>query len=378
MNYSFQNKFLSLFFAVFDFFGYLLFLPFNILNHKLPKNITNILIIRLDHIGDIIYSTVVLENIKNTYPQAKITFLTSGAGKEIIENNPNVDNLIIFNAPWFNRKEKKIFVLGDFFKLVDELKEYNFDLGFDLRGDFRHILLMLLSGVKLRIGFGITGGGFLLNKKVSYKKNLHPIEHNLDLLRSININVITYIPRIFIKKEAETQIYKLLKYYDFKEGDFTVIIHSQAGNPSKNWPKEKFAELLNQIYKKYKARIILTGSQDDRLANAEIINLSRVQALNLSGEINLQELFALINQSNLFVGIDSGPSHIASLTKKPVIILYSGTNISREWAPKSSNVVIIQKKPACGNCNKTTCSDNICMDLITVEEVIKAVEGVIK
>ena len=80
----------------------------------------------------------------------------------------------------------------------------------------------------------------------------------------------------------------------------------------------------------------------------------------------------------MFIGVDSGPSHIAATTDTPILVLYSGTNISKEWGPRSEKTVIIQKDIPCKGCEKLDCEHNICMDLISVEDVLDEVEQLIR
>jgi len=377
MNYSFKNKYITLLVYIFDSFGSLFSLPFKFFYRNLPKNIKNILIIRLDHIGDVIITTPLIENVKKNFPQANITLLAGTWAKDIIENNPHISQTIYFDAVWFSRKNKKIIELKDFLNLAKKLKKMDFDLAFDPRGDIRHILLMSLANVKYKVGFGITGGGFLLNKKVEYKP-ISARDNCLNLLKSLDLKISAFSPQIFINKNAQTQIYKILKNYDIKETDKLVIIHTQAGNSSKNWPAKKFSQLINEIYNQYKAKIILIGSEKDRLINSEIIISSKVSAINLAGELSLQELYALINKSFCFIGLDSAPSHIAGLTGKPAIILFSATNKIAEWLPESENVKAIHREVPCANCQKIECCDNICMKLIEVDDVLKILDEVLK
>jgi len=86
----------------------------------------------------------------------------------------------------------------------------------------------------------------------------------------------------------------------------------------------------------------------------------------------------LFKKAGLFIGVDSAPSHIAGLSKKPSVVLYSGTNNPDEWALVSEAAAIIQKDISCKGCERTDCRDNICMDLISVYDVLEAVDKVFK
>jgi len=112
MRYIFKKKRNVFLVSLFDFFGSIVFLPFKLLKNKIPGNIGKILIIRLDHIGDVVFSTMVPQNLKSHYKGAKITLLVGSWGKgDIVINNPYIDEVICYDAPWFD-KNKKRFLRG--------------------------------------------------------------------------------------------------------------------------------------------------------------------------------------------------------------------------------------------------------------------------
>ncbi|MFH1867996.1 MAG: glycosyltransferase family 9 protein [Candidatus Omnitrophota bacterium] len=377
MKHIFKNKFYKFMFFIIDAVGFLINLPFVVFRRKVPGNVGNILLIRLDHIGDVICSTPIPQSLKEHYRGAKITYLVSNAAKDVVLNNPYVDEVICYDAPWFNRNRKRVFEIRKVLILAKELRRHDYDIGIDLRGDFRHILLMLLSGVKFKIGYGITGGGFLLNHRVPYRKNLHSIERNLDCLRSMDIKVISSWPQVFTSEKDEKTADKFLESNNILAEDFVVVMHPYAGYSSKNWLDSRFAELIKSLHEKYNAKVIIVGSGIDKNAIDGLIAMSQTQAINTSGMTSLSSLMALINKASVFVGVDSGPSHIASLTKTPCLILYSGTNNAWEWGPRNDKAILMQNDIPCKGCEKLDCEHNICMDLTTVGDVLDAVEKVI-
>jgi ADP-heptose:LPS heptosyltransferase len=319
-----------------------------------------------------VYSTCIPENLKKYYKNAQITFLAASWAKEIVEANPFVDRIIYWDAPWFKRGNQKIFEFISFFSLARRLRQEKFDLGIDLRGDFRHILLMSLAGLRYRVGFGITGGGFLLHKKVDYRKGIHCLEHNLDTLRSLNIPIVIDRPILYISESENRLTAHILKENNISQDDFVIVFHTRAGSSAKNWLDTRFAELI-KILKQQGAKIILVGSDKDKAAADIIIGMSGAPALNLCGETSLLSLAAILKRASLFVGLDSAPSHIAALAGTPTVTLYSGTNRIEEWAPQGKNVTVIQKDVSCKDCEKETCDDNLCMQLISVSDVLSAI-----
>jgi len=378
MKYVLKKRSYIFLLTVIDFIGYIISLPLRIIRRGFPGNIANILVIRLDHIGDVIFSTTVLENLQKHYVGAKITFLVASWAKNIVIDNPYIDEVICYDAPWFDQNKRKVFEFKKFFKLARELQRHNYDLGIDLRGDFRHLLLMALAGVRFKVGYSITGGDFLLDKRVEYKDGAHSVQHNLDLLRDLKVDIVTDRPQIYSCEEDKRSTEEFFKENNLASDDFIVAIHPYAGYPSKNWLDSRFADLIEILDEKYKAKIILVGGEKDKDKVKAILGMCKAPVISACGTTSLGELLELIKRSSVFIGVDSGPSHIAATTDTPILVLYSGTNISKEWGPRSEKTVIIQKDIPCKGCEKLDCEHNICMDLISVEDVLDEVEQLIR
>jgi ADP-heptose:LPS heptosyltransferase len=237
---------------------------------------------------------------------------------------------------------------------------------------------MVWSGVKFKIGFGITGGGFMLHKEIKYRNNVHPLEHNLDFLRGMNISIVNDRLQLYSSSKEKGIIKNFLRKNMIGEGDAFAVIHPFSRNISKNWLDKRFAKLITKLREDYELRIIVVGSGKDKKQIDKIIQLSGVDAINAAESVSLGALLELFERAGIFIGVDSAPSHIAALCHKPSVILYSGTNSPDEWAMVSKNAVIIQKDISCKGCERTDCRDNICMDLISVDDVLEAVDKVFK
>jgi ADP-heptose:LPS heptosyltransferase len=378
MRYILQKKRYIILVFLIDLLGATVFLPFRIFKRRKPGNIANILIIRLDDVDNVLFSTPVLQNLKKHYRGSKITFLISGKGKDLVMDNPYADEIMCYDAPWFKKKNRKIFEFRRFFKLAGELRRHNYDLGIDLKGDFRHIVLMALSGVRFKVGYGIGGGGFLLHRRVQYREGIHAIEHNLDLLRAMLVDIVTDKPKAYSSKENEKDVSKFLQEAGLGRNDFIVVMHTNSEYRSNNWLDYRFADLVGAIARDYNAKVILVGNEEDKERNDRIIKSSGVEAINASGRILAGSLSALMKGASLFIGIDSTPAHIAELEAVPSVILCSGVNSIDEWEGIGGRAVRIKKDIACKGCNRLDCAHNICMDLISVEDVVEAVEGLVK
>jgi ADP-heptose:LPS heptosyltransferase len=377
MRYIFHKKIHVFFIFLLDLIGGIVFLPFRIFKNKKPGNVAKILVIRLDSMDDVIFSTVVAPNLKSHYKGSKVTFLTSNLAIDTVIDNPYIDEVICYDAPWFSRKGKRIFEFKRFFKLADEIKRHDYDLGLDLVGDFRHIVLMALAGVRFRIGYGVTGGGYLLHRQVEYNQDSHPIERNLDTLRGLPLKIACSRPCVYTSREAEKQADEFLKRNKIASEDFLIIINPVAGCHAQRWPDERFASLMDILSKDYNARIVLIGTEIDKDQNDRMIDSSETGAINAAGIIPFNVITAIIKRSRLFIGVDSVLSHIAILENRPSIILRSAVDTKNDWQDIGGSSIVIQRDISCKGCNRPDCRHNICMDLISVYDVMDAVDNVL-
>ncbi|MFH0732439.1 MAG: glycosyltransferase family 9 protein [Candidatus Omnitrophota bacterium] len=371
--YVLKNRLYKAVVFLFDLIGTVISIPFRLLRGSRPKIIKKILVIRLDHIGDVVLTTPIFRAIKQKYPDSKLAVLVSAAASDLVTSNPFVDEILKYNAPWF-RSRKKIVKLKEFFKLVSQMQKEGFDIGIDPRGDLRHILLMWLAGIKYRVGYGITGGGFLLNKEIGYNPRKHQIERNLDILGAIGISAASCETEFSISDADKKFALDFYAKNQLQDNDFVICIHPSPGFLSKKWLPQRWSRLIIKLIEQFNAKIVMVGLKEEKTLSAALKAAPSASLIDATGKTSLSALAALFKRANLFVGVDSGPSHIASSVGTPCVILYSGTNDPRQWAPRGKKVTVIQKDIPCKGCEKIKCPNNICMDLITVDDVMEAIK----
>ena len=347
-------------------------------NADLPVNkIKKVLIVRADGIGDIIRSVPAFKAIRKVFSHSNITLLAATWSKDLVDVMPTFDEVIYFDCPWIVKSEKnKILRL---IKAIKELRKKRFDLSIDLRGDFRNNILMYLCGIKYRVGYDITGCGFLLTHVVPYDLRwCHETVHTIKLLEVLGADETD--PKLELwytegdKRFAERMLNSL--------PPLRVAIHPATAKwPLKNWTSEGFAEISNRLIKEHNAELVFLGNSDDLMYIENIVKLigSKDSVRVFAGRASLRQTLALINECDLFLGIDSGPMHLADALGKPIVVLFGPGN-EKLFSPSNSEYTIIKKDIGCGPCSMSRCkfSSNICMEAITVEEVWEAIEMRIK
>ena len=383
MKYVFKNKINIIFAVVFDALGAVVFWPFRKRSQKSYLNPRSILIIRLDHIGDCFLATAVPKLIKENMLNTKVIFLTSSVGRALLDHHPFVDEVIVYDAPWFKkqapacrqgRKEKNI----SFVEIIKILKKKKIDCAIGLRGDLRENILMWLAGIPQRIGYGITGGGFLLTKEASYRRGAHESEHTTDLLSTLGIqagnrHARPLQPQIYFSAQEEKEFESKLTELGLRCDQKLVGLQVDAGSLAKEWPKENFRIFLEQFRQRFpQHRLILTG-------NRLLDELKLTNEVNLIGKTSLRELCLLMKRMVCFIGPDSGPAHIASGLGTPTVFLYSGTNVYEEWRPLSEAARVLRHPVACSPCGLRICNvkGHPCMSDIKVDQVMKVLENIL-
>ncbi len=286
-----------------------------------------ILVVRLDHLGDVLFARPALAALRRAHPRARITVLVSPAGAELLARDPAVDDCLVFDAPWFRRGPTPAGQAG-WQDLVRQLRERKFDLSLDLRGDLRHHVLLWRAGVKVRIGYTATGGGFLLHVPLRLAVGRHEVERDFDAAAAAGaVRRPQAYPRLALT-HAELQA----AAKTWKQRSRRVVVHPAAGDPSKCWPPENFRQVCAHLANAG-CEVLLVGSAAERARAEQAAPRSGSRVRNLCGQTTVRQLAALIATSHLVVGNDSGPGHIAVTQGVPVVMLWSETNQPDEWGP---------------------------------------------
>lgn len=337
-------------------------------------NAKNILIVRLDHLGDILQATALPKAIKEGFSGCRMTVLTASWGEPLFRNNPFVDEVLVFDAPWFSKRRYGTAGSSGFIQCVNALKQKKFDLGVSLRGDLRENLLLSLAGIQKRIGYGVTGGGFLLTREVAYRRGVHEQEHAKDLLKDLGLSTDRLLPRIYLSEQEKVEFSERAKRWGLDADGRTVGFHAGAGSPSKEWPREaagRFFEMFPAAFPG--CRLVLVGTAAD---GAGTLPNKAAFFTDLRGKTSVRDLCLLLPIFRCFVGPDSGPAHLASALGVPTVFLWSGTNDFEQWKPLSESARVLKQDVPCSPCGLEVCNvpGHPCLSGISVEAVIQKVK----
>lgn len=376
MKYVFRKKRNIVLVGLLDAVGYLFSRLLQKKSGRMPADLKSILIIRIDHLGDVLSSTAIPKVIKENFSGCRVAFLTSSWAAPLLENNPFVDEVLVFDAPWFYKKRyRKSPQSLSFWKLIRTIRSRKIEMGLGLRGDLRENLIMALGGLKERVGFGEAGGGFLLTREVPYRMLSHESEHRVDLLKMLGIRKVSLDPQLYLSEKEEALMESRLPLLGLTNGKKYVGFQLDAGTEAKEWPLKHTRSFLEQFQSRFPDHeIVLIGSSKKRLK--ELTDSGNLKCIDLIGRTSLRDLCLLVKRFRVFIGPDSGPTHIAAALGVPCVFLYSGTNAFEQWKPLSEAALILRHQVPCSPCHLEVCNiqGHPCMSEIRPEAVLKILE----
>ncbi len=332
-----------------------------------------ILIFNVNWLGDVLFSTAAIRNIRRNFPASFIACVIPSRCYQILKGNPHLDEVIIFDE---KDRHKGVFSKLGFVKL---LKSKDFDMAFLLHRSFSRALICRLADIPERYGHYTRKRGFLLTKKINAPKRdaMHRIDYYLHILEKSGLKIEDRYLEFFFTQDDERFVQDFLQKHGVKNGDFLVGLNPGGNWLPKRWPKSHWAELADSLIERRKAKVIITGSLSDMTLVGEIRNSMKEKPIFACGVLNLKQLGALCKKLDVFVTADTGPLHIANAVgAKKIISLFGPTSPHITGPFPSKNAVVLQKDTGCViPCYQVHCQDNRCMKAITPEEVLSHIEN---
>ncbi|MCW8805265.1 MAG: glycosyltransferase family 9 protein [Ignavibacteriaceae bacterium] len=331
------------------------------------KEIKKILCVKPRGIGDIILSTIVLENLKIAFPHSEIHYLTEEFAKRAVENNPYVSKILTF--------KKKDFVLS----IIRKIRKERYDLVFDFWSNPKTAQITFLSGARYRVGFEKRGRKYAYNfigKNGTMGK--HAAEDNLVLLKTLAIPVIS--KRIIYQTTDEEKDFankfleKINHHYELK----LIGLIPSGGWESKRCDVSKWIEICNEIKKSCNVKfLILWGPGDEK--DAKEIQAGLNPNPEIIPESKFGELSALIEKCDLIIANDSGPMHAAAALGKPTIGIFGPTDPEAHRPYSENSSFVIHSELHCIICTKLVCPyQHECMLELPMKNVMLEINKLIK
>ncbi|HEO63695.1 MAG TPA: glycosyltransferase family 9 protein [Candidatus Omnitrophica bacterium] len=354
------------------------------------ESMNKILVINPFGIGDVLFTTPLLRNLKNFFPGSRIAFMCGERVAPILENNPHIDEVIAFNRGDFKRyyKQGKLAAIKILWQIVLKLKRYKFNLCFDLSLEHRYSLLLKLLGVKMRIGYDFKGRGRFLTHKIELDeyKDKHVAEYHLELLSFLNLEPRPERLEFFLSSKQKEWAQDFLSLKGVKGSDILIAIAPFGGEAFgeqfeiKQWPAENFASLCNILCERYRAKIVIIAGSKEKNALDSFMDLLYNKDVIDTSSNSLIEAASIISSCSIMVANDTGPLRFADALGVSSVALFGPTDdkVYGFYPPDSRNIAVKKEFP-CRPCYRkfrlSGCNYNRrCLRGISVDEVLEAVE----
>lgn len=346
-----------------------------------------ILLIRLRLIGDVVFTTPVIRALRRLRPDAHLAYVVEPRAAPVVVGNPHLDEVIVAPDPRVSGR-----LLADL-ALARRLRAGRYDLVLDLHGGPRSALLTWATGARRRVGYAVSGRGWMYTEHVARPRALrarHSVQNQWDLLTPLGAGAPDPDrdpTEMAVSPEAAAAVATKLGAAGIDPADRPVIVvHVSAGNPFRRWPASAFVALLTQLVaREPRRRIVVISGPSEHLA-ARTVGAQARSALGVTGEavvdgveFDLAELRALMDVAALFIGGDSGPLHVAGTSEVPVVGLYGPTLAARSapWRAASCVTESLEWTDlACRPCDQRRCvpGDFRCLSGLAPERVAAAAE----
>jgi lipopolysaccharide heptosyltransferase II len=339
---------------------------------KFPAS--SILVIRMSGIGDVLWSTPLLANLRRAYPDARIAYVARPFCAPVLRHNPDVDEVLLFE------RETLRWQAG----FLRRLARRRFDLSIDLVCTPATAIQGLVSGARVRIGYDFRVRRLCYTHALprSEANRGHEVEFNLFALRALELPVTSRELVWHVSDSEGAWAADAWKELGLGAGDRVVGVMPTGGFASKKWPADRYTTLAASAGDPAALpaasrlpgdlRFLVLWKSDSERADAQRIVAGAHGRALLAPPCDLRGTAALLARCSAVVGNDSGPLHVATALHVPVVALYGPTNPAAQgpWGPRTRTVRADDVDSFC--CRKTDCADPVCMSRIGVPQVAAA------
>lgn len=323
----------------------------------------DVMFIRLRLLGDIVFTMPAVALFKKRHPQARLHYVVEERFRDVAGLIPGVDRVIAVprRRGW-----------RELLRFRRQARELGVGTVVDLHSGPASALLTLASGARLRIGYRTPNRNWAYNRLVQRTlpgAPVHSVPSQARLLEALGIapgEIPGYPPLDIAAMPATPRLLPLLGLRP------KIVLHLGAGNRFRDWGEDRFGDLARRLAGQA-AVVLVGGSELERRRAARLAGLENVY--DLSGPLPAHELLKLVDSAAAYVGADSGPLHLASLTATPLVALY-GPNLAAISGPwRRAALETIELEMDCRPCSQRRCKYGTipCMRDISTDRVHEAV-----
>jgi ADP-heptose:LPS heptosyltransferase len=329
-----------------------------------------VLVIRLRSIGDVVLTLPAIAALNAWRPDLRISILLEPFCAPLVEGNPGIREVLLRRGLW---------------PTATELRRRHFSMAFNMHGGPTSAFLTRLSGAPVRVCWAKRQLSFFYNVQVPLdfpvngRTEMHTAEHRVQQFLWTGMPEGTIPPAtVYPQADAVESVQRQLAAKRIAPGDRYAVLRPGGSGAGKRWPVEHFAAIAAWLRKTHGLTpVVNLGPGDEEIAAQVEKHLSPVSVVVDS--LDLRQLIALLDGASLFVGNDTGPTHIAAALRRKCVVIF-GSSASAVWSPWKTDYRLVQNKFPCQGCPQGHCesfSESRCILSVTVEQVREACEALL-
>jgi lipopolysaccharide heptosyltransferase II len=354
-----------------------------------PKKV---LIINTFGLGDVLFTTPLIRDLKANYPDISIGYLCNRRSAALLATNKKINRIFIYERDEFLEvyKRAKTTYLKKYLGFLDEIKQEKFDLVLDVSLSPGMSFLTWLIGIKHRIGFDYKHRGFFLTKRIPLKgyEHKHVVEYYQGFLEELGAVVRSQELELPLSADDLNWADQFLSSHNVTSGKNPVIGLVPGGGaswgkeaPFKRWPAEKYAQLADKLIEKFSAATILMGDKNESDLCAKVSGMMSHRPIMACGKTTITQISALARKCSFVIVNDGGPLHLAVAAGARTVSIFGPVDEKVYGPYPKGNHIVIKKELACQPCyrrfRRASCQHISCLTQLTVEEVLERIVGIL-
>jgi lipopolysaccharide heptosyltransferase II len=341
-------------------------------------DVRNVLALRLDAVGDVLMTIPAIRALRSS-PGRRVTMLTSSAGAEVARLVPEIDGVLVYDAPWMKASPARDDARSDL-ATIERLRSEGFDAAaiFTVYSQNPQPAAMLcyLADIPRRLAHSREPAYGLLTDRIADPEPeqlvRHEVVRQLDLVAAVGCRTPDRSLSIRIGRGAFERADAVLDALGIDRGRPWAVLHPGASAPSRRYPPEAFAAAASELAETHGWQIVLPGGSSDRDVVEAVRTKMRARAFRVPDDLGLEELAAVLARASLLIANNSGPAHLAAAVGTPVVELYALTN--PQHAPWGVETRVLYRDVPCRFCYASVCPEghHRCLRAVPPADVVSA------
>lgn len=344
----------------------------------------SVLIVKLGAVGDVVHTLYAARALRESFPNTRIGWVIEEKSIELVQGNPDIDELILFPRRKIEPLLKNINTFSQGRTLLSQfaasLKSKQYEVAIDFQTLLKSGWITKASGAKRRVGFNKWRefNKLFTNVHIDASERDHAVEKYLKLTEALGAKPPSNRPTVCVPHDKAWKLERWLSDYDYSLKDFGIL------NPSANWLNkipdlDTLADAAIRITNETKVRWLIIWGGEAELARAQILEeKTQTTVARIAPPTDLKELYHLLLCAKIYLGTDSGPMHMAALAKTPVVAIFGPSDPKRVAPYDVSHKIVRAENLKCLGCWKRSCRKPRCMTELNVSAIVSASVELIK